>query len=102
MLTSIVFYFPAIIYVLLWIIIKPEGNPQTKNKSLNQFLGIIIGGIAGFFSGYAFGLWSNNGDPSGGIVVGIFAIFGIPVGMLFGFGLSRYLTEKKNKNECLQ
>tara|TARA_B100000795_G_scaffold63732_1_gene42971 strand:- start:1218 stop:1631 length:414 start_codon:yes stop_codon:yes gene_type:complete len=95
--TSVIMTFPILIYLILWIIIpNRERKENKKRKYLLQTIGFFIGGIIGFFVGYGIGLLAIGGDKSGGIVVFIFALLGIPFGAIVGFAVSRMKFEKQS------
>ncbi|MCF6308667.1 MAG: PspC domain-containing protein [Flavobacteriaceae bacterium] len=95
--TSIVFYFPIIIYLIIWLIIpnRKVENISKKRKYSLQALGFFIGGIIGWYAGYYLGLIAIDGNKSEGLVLSIFAFVGIPIGTIIGFSTSRIIAEKK-------
>ncbi|MFD1293857.1 PspC domain-containing protein [Lutibacter holmesii] len=101
-ITSIIMTFPILIYLILWLIIpnrKLTEQVSKKRKYLLQSIGFIIGGIIGWFAGYGLGLIAINGDNSGGIVVFIFALIGIPTGAIIGFSISRIKAERNTLSD---
>ena len=96
-ITTIIFTFPILIYLIMWIVIPNKNITKQidkKRKYLLQTLGIIIGGIVGWYVGYGFGMYSIGDDKSGFLVVIIFALIGIPFGVITGFSTARVLSEK--------
>ena len=97
-ITSILMTFPVFIYLLLWLLI-PNGIKTTqadkKKKKTSQNLGFFIGGFLGWFIGESLGIIAIDGDKSGGLVVFIFALIGIPVGAIIGFSIMRIISEKR-------
>jgi phage shock protein PspC (stress-responsive transcriptional regulator) len=104
-ITSIVMTFPILIYLILWLIMpnrKLTGQAVKKRKYSLQALGFVIGGIIGCFTGYGLGLIAINGDVSGGIVLFIFALIGIPIGAIIGFSISRIKAERSTLSNNTQ
>ncbi len=99
-ITSILLTFPALIYIIIWLIIPNKETIQSdekKNKYLSQIIGFVIGGVLGWFLGYGLGLLTVGDDNSGFIVVVIFAFIGIPFGAIAGFSIARMIFEKNRQ-----
>lgn len=96
-ITSLFFGLSILIYMTFWIAIPIQNKAHIiakKRKYLLQTLGFIVGGLAGWFLGYRYGLQSIGDDKSIFIFVFIFAAIGFVIGIIIGFAIVRMLYEK--------
>lgn len=77
------------------VITKKENSNYKSDKYLWQFIGILLGGIFGWLSGYGFGKLLFAGDNSAFIVIIIFAFLAIPFGCAIGFIIARIIFERR-------
>ncbi len=101
-ITSFLFVFPVLIYIILWLIIPNQIQVKPvvrKQKHLLQTIGIITGGVIGWYVGHELGLLAIDGDKTGGLVLAIFSFIGVPVGSIIGFSIARIKAEKEVEEE---